>query len=286
MLVSAKTASAVELITNGGFESGTAFLGWTISNPANGFHNWANTGSGQGGDDCGGCSYALPAATQVIEGSKNAWNGLTAGANQSYTMFQQVTIPAGNIAILRWSDKYQANYTTYCSSTNCGQAQYFVEITNTSNVVLQTLYTQVTLDDTNTNTGWVNHTANLSAYGGQTIRLRFRTLVTVSMAAPAQVEIDGVSLSAMLPSAAEVTVGGRVMNAKGSGISGAQISLTGPAGNVRTAVTSPLGYYQFDGVEAGHTYVIVASKKGYSFSDNPRLISVGEESANVDFMSP
>jgi hypothetical protein len=49
-----------------------------------------------------------------------------------------------------------------------------------------------------TNTGWVTHTANLSAYAGQTIRIRFSTNYTSQIAGhfngPGRAEIDGVSL--------------------------------------------------------------------------------------------
>lgn len=181
---------ATERIVNGSFETGN-FSGWTFINPSSGYRNWAVTGAGFGGDDGG--AFTLPKATAPQHGTYDAWNGVTAGANQSYILYQDVTLPSGNYAALTWLDKYQMNYTQFCT-TQCGTANYRVQILNTSNVLLQTLYSVTTLTNTNTNTGWVTHNVDVSAYAGQTIRLRFFTIVDKELQGPGQVEIDGVSL--------------------------------------------------------------------------------------------
>jgi hypothetical protein len=100
---------------------------------------------------------------------------------------------------------------------------------------------------------------------------------------PGQLEVDAVSLSAFPPTAAGVLVSGRVTSAKGNGISGAYVSLVAPSGNVRTVTTSPLGYYQFEEVEAGQSYLVSVSKKGYLFADNPRIITINDEMSDLNF---
>ena len=165
---------AAELVVNGGFETGN-FSGWTATNASSAWRLWTVSSSGFGGDEGGG-GFTIPTVTSVQQGTFNAWHGVTAGANQSFTLVQQITLPAATNVRLTWKDKYQMNHTQFC--TSCGTATYAVEVLNTSNTLLQTLYTVTTNSGTNTNTGWINHIASLTPYAGQSIRIRFRTTVT------------------------------------------------------------------------------------------------------------
>lgn len=85
------------------------------------------------------------------------------------------------------------------------------------------------------------------------------------------------------PTAAMVNIGGRVTNADGSGISMALVRMTDLAGVVRTTYTAPFGYYRFDDVQAGETYVINVTSKRYQFT--PRVVSVVDELTDVDFIA-
>jgi Carboxypeptidase regulatory-like domain len=284
-----QSIKAVDLITNGSFETGN-FSGWTATNASSAWRLWAVSPSGAGGDD--GIGYSpVPTATVVQHGTRSAWNGVTAGANQSFTLVQQVTIPAGQSASIQWIDRYQLNYTQFCGSgaNPCGTGHYFVEITNTSDVVLQTLYNVNTANNSNSNTGYVTHYALLgAAYAGQTIRVRFRTLVTSALEGPGQVEIDNVRLNAPAvfnPSSAEASVGGRVITNDGSGISKANVTLTDSTGISRTAVTNPAGYYNFTDLPTGRTYVLSVSNKRYVFTNSPRVITLQDDLADVDFVA-
>lgn len=282
----AKDVSAVDLITNGSFETGN-FSGWTATNPASAWRLWAVSSSGAGGDDGSGYS-PVPTATVVQHGTRSAWNGVTAGAGQSYILFQQVTLPAGQTASIQWIDRYQMNHTQFCS-TGCGTAQYFVEITNTSNVVLQTLYSVTTPTNSNSNTGYVTHYALLgTAYAGQTIRIRFRTLVQNGLQGPGQVEIDNVRLNApavLNPNAAEVSVGGQIKSANGNGINNVAVSLTETNGTTRTVKTNAFGYYNFEGIEVGQTVTLTVNSKRYTFANPTRIVSVAENVGDVDWTS-
>lgn len=88
-------------------------------------------------------------------------------------------------------------------------------------------------------------------------------------------------IPAVAPTAASVSVGGRVVSAAGQGVSKAVVTLTDARGNVRKALTNPFGYYKFDGVTTGETYTFNASSKGYSFA--PKVINVTADLSEMDF---
>jgi hypothetical protein len=91
---------------------------------------------------------------------------------------------------------------------------------------------------------------------------------------------DYVSLA---PSAAAVSISGRVLTADGRGIRSTAVVLTDSLGNSRTAITSSFGYYRFDEVPAGETYVLSVSSKRYQFA--PRVVTVQDEIVNLDFIA-
>jgi hypothetical protein len=275
-----QNVSAAELITNGGFETGN-FTGWTATNPSAPWRLWTVSASGFGGND--GVFVPVPNATSVQQGTFNAWHGVAAGTGQSFTLIQNITLPAATNVRLTWMDRYQMNYTQFCGvSPVCGTATYAVEILNTSNTLLQTLYTVTTLNNTNTDTGWVNHVASLTPYAGQTIRLRFRTTVTHDLRGPGQLEVDGVSAQTLQPTNSTVSVGGRVVSANGNGIRNVVVSLTDPNGAVHTALTGSFGYYRFDEIPVGVQVISVAAKR-YNFASPTQVITALDNVADLDF---
>jgi hypothetical protein len=87
------------------------------------------------------------------------------------------------------------------------------------------------------------------------------------------------------PTAAAVSVSGRVTTATGRGITNVRISLTDSNGEVRTATTTSFGYYHFEDVQAGETYIIGARGKHYSFTQPRQVLSVNDEMTNVNFIA-
>lgn len=83
------------------------------------------------------------------------------------------------------------------------------------------------------------------------------------------------------PTAAMVSIGGRVATQQGRAISGAHVSLTDQKGQVRTALTNGFGYYSFSEVMVGETYIVAVSSKRYTFS--PRTVLLVDELDDVDF---
>jgi hypothetical protein len=100
---------------------------------------------------------------------------------------------------------------------------------------------------------------------------------------------DGADIGAFevqfAPTAATVAVSGYVTSALGRGISGVVLSLTDSQGNTRTTSTATGGYYRFEDVQAGETYILSASGKRYTFSQPVQILNVNEETDAVNFIA-
>lgn len=83
------------------------------------------------------------------------------------------------------------------------------------------------------------------------------------------------------PTAAAVTVAGQVRTALGQPVAYARITMTDSAGATRFALTNPFGYYRFDEVGSGRTYVLSVQGKGSVFA--PQVLNVSEDLSAVDF---
>ncbi len=82
-----------------------------------------------------------------------------------------------------------------------------------------------------------------------------------------------------MPTAANVSISGRVLTEDGRGIFGARILMTGINGETRVAISNHFGFYRFEGVVVGENYVISAVHKIYQFS--PQIISPTDEISNL-----
>ena len=85
----------------------------------------------------------------------------------------------------------------------------------------------------------------------------------------------------LAPTAASVEVGGRVLSRDGRGLSGARIVLTDSTGKNRTALTGSFGYFRFDEVHAGETYIVKISSKRFTFA--PQIVNVTADLSNLTF---
>lgn len=84
-----------------------------------------------------------------------------------------------------------------------------------------------------------------------------------------------------LLTAASVSVSGRVFSPKGRSIARARVYLTDADGWTRSTSTNYFGFYRFDAVEVGQTYIFSVSSKNYQFA--PQVITVNREIENVNF---
>jgi hypothetical protein len=83
------------------------------------------------------------------------------------------------------------------------------------------------------------------------------------------------------PTAASVSVSGRITYGKGFGVSGATVSLTDSQGNTRNVLTNNFGYYRFEAIAAGATYVLNVFAKRYQFE--PQVLNVAEDVEDFNF---
>jgi hypothetical protein len=84
-------------------------------------------------------------------------------------------------------------------------------------------------------------------------------------------------------SAAEVTISGRVVTSYGTALRGAVVKLTDDSGATRSISTNAFGYYSFDKVASGRSYVIGASARRYTFTS--RLITVVDTLSSLDMVA-
>ncbi len=87
------------------------------------------------------------------------------------------------------------------------------------------------------------------------------------------------------PTAASVSVSGRVTTARGEGIKIAFITLTDSQGNSQTALSGKFGAYRFREIQAGATYVISVQAKRYTFTQSTQVRSISEDLTDVDFVA-
>lgn len=83
------------------------------------------------------------------------------------------------------------------------------------------------------------------------------------------------------PTAAGVSISGRVLNSRGRGIGNAMVNINTSFGDNRTVYTNPLGYYRINNVEVGQSCVITVSSRNYEFT--PQAFFLNEALENLDF---
>ena len=83
--------------------------------------------------------------------------------------------------------------------------------------------------------------------------------------------------------AAGVTVSGRVQTEYGSGIRNVRVTLVPATGPRREVVTGSFGYFQFEDVAVGETYILSVAAKRYQFAAPVRVITVTDEISGLDF---
>jgi hypothetical protein len=86
------------------------------------------------------------------------------------------------------------------------------------------------------------------------------------------------------PTAADVSLSGRITDSNGRGIRNIRVAVHGGwLAEPRSVVTGPFGYFRFEGLRAGETYAVTVSGKRYSFQNPTRVITLIDDLADVDF---
>lgn len=97
------------------------------------------------------------------------------------------------------------------------------------------------------------------------------------------VDIGAFEFNAAPPTAASVSIGGQVLNSSGNTVGKARVILTAPNGETRFVLTNPFGYYRFDDVPSGGTYILSVASKQYQFA--PQVVNVSEELTELNFIA-
>lgn len=96
-------------------------------------------------------------------------------------------------------------------------------------------------------------------------------------------DINNVNFAISAPTAAMVSVGGRVQTETGRGIRNAVVTMTDQSGTTRTTRTTALGRFRFTDVAAGETYIFTVKGKRFEFVQPTQVLNVGEETTDVNF---
>jgi uncharacterized delta-60 repeat protein len=91
-----------------------------------------------------------------------------------------------------------------------------------------------------------------------------------------------IRLQGLAPTAASVSISGRVLTTNSRGLMNASVSLTDSNGIARTVRTNSFGYYRFNEIESGQTVVIAVRSKRYQYQS--QVVSVNENLSDIDFV--
>jgi hypothetical protein len=87
----------------------------------------------------------------------------------------------------------------------------------------------------------------------------------------------------LAPTAANVSLDGRVLTTDGRGIRNVSVFLTEANGTRHYSVTGSFGIYRFEGIPAGQTVVVSVSAKRYVFKQDAQIIGLEDNVTGIDF---
>jgi hypothetical protein len=94
----------------------------------------------------------------------------------------------------------------------------------------------------------------------------------------------GWGLEFLTSTAANASITGRVTTAEGLGIRNVEMVLTGNAlAEPLRVTTGSFGYYTFDGLAVGETYVLTVNSRRYTFQVPSRVITLTDNAVDIDF---
>lgn len=129
-----------------------------------------------------------------------------------------------------------------------------------------------------------HHAGTYGAFDVTALRVQIEALAGLVVDTDVRVSKAHSSIAcALAPSAAGVSLGGRVTDVNGKAISRATVSITNGSGFDRSVVTNAFGYYSIKEIPAGQFYIVSAGARGYTFS--PRTVSLEDSVSGFD-LSP
>jgi subtilisin-like proprotein convertase family protein len=98
--------------------------------------------------------------------------------------------------------------------------------------------------------------------------------------------VSAASLTLIPFAAASASISGRVTTSYGAGIRSVLVTAYGGAlEQPKVAYTGTFGYYQFDGLTAGESYVVSVAAKRYTFEQPAMLVNLDQSIAGMNFIS-
>jgi hypothetical protein len=87
------------------------------------------------------------------------------------------------------------------------------------------------------------------------------------------------------PTAAGVSVEGRITLQAGNGIRNVRVTLTEEDGTVHSALTGAFGYFRFQNVPVGQTVIVTVAAKRFTFTQPTRIVLLQDNLAELDFVA-
>ena len=91
------------------------------------------------------------------------------------------------------------------------------------------------------------------------------------------------AVTILFPTASNVSLGGYVLTQQGRAPRGASVTLNDLLGNSRETTVNSVSYYQFTEVEAGRTYLLTVTAKGYNFTPPTAVVTPNFDIAELNF---
>lgn len=109
---------------------------------------------------------------------------------------------------------------------------------------------------------------------------------SISQTQVASIDPAAVNIVAAPPTAANVSISGRVMTPEGQGISRASITIFNTNTQETTVVTTnSFGNYFADGLPAGDFYILTVSHRKFEFANNIQTLNLEDNLTDVNFIS-
>jgi hypothetical protein len=98
--------------------------------------------------------------------------------------------------------------------------------------------------------------------------------------------IGGWGIQFLAPTAAPASISGRLVTASGDGVRNAAVTISGGGlDHPITTYTGTFGYYSFEGLQTGTTYIVSVRPKRYVIANPVRAVTLTDNVAGLDFVA-
>ncbi|MBA3632106.1 MAG: carboxypeptidase regulatory-like domain-containing protein [Acidobacteria bacterium] len=269
-------ANAQTVLVNYDFASATAGTPCTATplTTATGVTSTFTTG-GTGGGACTtptGTAAASPPAFVANASNQAVSLSSFAAGSTNYFQFQLSGVSA-----------YQ-DYMLFFQTRRSGTGPVNVDVQYSLNGTTFTTFATIQPPNSTTFSAFTVDLSSVAAIEGQPT-VYFRLLGRDGTGSTGTFVIDNFQVRAMAVSAAGATVSGRITNARGRGLGYVTVMMAGGALEEPIyATTSAFGYYQFNDIPPGETYVLTVFSKRYQFKQSSIVINVNNDFTDADFV--